>query len=577
MAEDLFPSHRFVAIFTLATSLVLFSARAADKPAGSSCFVDSVPASVAPEDREMSCDSQGLIVQQNADGTPNGGDTAQREGWYWLGVWIRNHTPGMPRWTRVRKVSFDEVLKLLEPKKDGVFYRHPTQAPFNNPYDKEWGFSRDQMVPLVAAMGMYNKQAEIRRLYEAMPMDLQGKHTFNGNWRNALGQDGMDCSAILKRGCDATSSCPLEVDTRDCSAKVDSRECSAAVDNRDCSLQTDTRDCSLNIDKTDCSLQQDTRSCGHDVLGVHVNDPFCEGLKAGQNAGYAVAKATCESNKAAKNLDYARLKATCESGKAGQNALYSSQKATCEGSKSSQNGIYAAQKADCEAQKVAQNGLYTAEKGRCEAEKGSQNVIYAGQKASCEAAKTAKKYACEVDKQLAFQTCRLGNIFNGDLLGPSDVNLFRRALKLNAMAVVDELTTPTVVQGGPPGEAELLTNSEIRVAKSNSDMDDVGDDLNHIVRLLMSQLRSSSGVGDFAVHTYAGRSASFGSYMSQYYLANPLGQKDMLGEIKQGIWSGWQPEGSASFGAVRWYHRPVVGANPMLAKLYKPIIEKYIN
>jgi hypothetical protein len=39
-------------------------------------------------------DADGLIVHQRPDGTFDGGDTAKREGWYWLGVWIRQNTPG---------------------------------------------------------------------------------------------------------------------------------------------------------------------------------------------------------------------------------------------------------------------------------------------------------------------------------------------------------------------------------------------------------------------------------------------------------------------------------------------------
>jgi len=129
-------------------------------------------------------DSDGLIVHKGLDG----GDTAQREGWYWLGVWIREHLLHEP-WTTSRKLTFPEVLRLLEPSGDGVFYRHPKLAPWNDPYSKEYGFSRDQMVPLVAAMGFWGFTNELRRLWNALPQDVVGgtKHTFNGEWKTVLG------------------------------------------------------------------------------------------------------------------------------------------------------------------------------------------------------------------------------------------------------------------------------------------------------------------------------------------------------------------------------------------------------
>ena len=91
-------------------------------------------------------DNYGLIVHKGMDG----GDTAQREGWYWLGVWIRQQVLKDP-WPIERKLSFPQVIQLLEPKHDGVFCRHPKFSP----YDREYGFSRDQMVSLVAAMGVW--------------------------------------------------------------------------------------------------------------------------------------------------------------------------------------------------------------------------------------------------------------------------------------------------------------------------------------------------------------------------------------------------------------------------------------
>src|SRR5947209_2257600 len=76
-------------------------------------------------------DKDGLIVHKGMDG----GDTAQREGWYWFGVWIRQHLLNDP-WSTPRKLTFRDVIGLLEPARDGVFYRHPKLTPWNNPYSK---------------------------------------------------------------------------------------------------------------------------------------------------------------------------------------------------------------------------------------------------------------------------------------------------------------------------------------------------------------------------------------------------------------------------------------------------------
>lgn len=485
-------------------------------------------------------DQYGLIVHKRPDGTFDGGDTAQREGWYWLGVWIRQHTPGLAPWTHTRALNFDQVLKLLEPNGDGVFYRHPKQPPYNNPYDKQFGFSRDQMEPLVAAMGVWGKRTEVVRLWNALPEDLIGKHTFNGDFRNFLGQAGPNCPYIKTWGCDATTDCSLKTDTRDCSLKTD---------NRDCSLQTDTRD---------CSLQVDTRSCGRDISlfnnnSIHLNDPGCETAKAAQNSAYAAAKAACEAAKAGQNLGYSTAKGSCELAKQWQNVAY------------------AAEKADCEVQKAAQNGLY------------------AGEKAACEIGKTSGKYACEANKQAAYQLCRTTNVHSGDLVGPMTVNLFMRAIGENPLLPTSpDIASESLVGGGVPGEAELLFNAHLRVAQASQDRNNVGDDLNLIVRLLMAQMRYPSPMSLEASRVYATqRPHSYGSYLRTYYSLfgedvtdcgpSTLTECVWKKRMDAGIAAGWQPDVSAPLGAVRWYHRPDIGANPQLADLYSVIISKFIK
>lgn len=149
----------------------------------SSRSVHGAALSQADDSRPIFYDKDGLIVHDGMDG----GDTAQREGWYWFGVWIRQYVLRQP-WTVPRKLVFSEVIKLLEPAGDGIFYRHPKLKPWNSPFDKDYGFSRDQMVPLVAAMGVWGLTRELRRLWNALPQDdlLGTKHTFNGGAKTIL-------------------------------------------------------------------------------------------------------------------------------------------------------------------------------------------------------------------------------------------------------------------------------------------------------------------------------------------------------------------------------------------------------
>lgn len=498
----------------------------------SECTVPKVQSTSSEKavDRLIYYDPDGLIVHRRDDGTCDGGDTAQREGWYWLGVWLRQHTPGMSSWKPDRKLNFDQVLNLLEPQHDGVFYRHPKLGPWNKPYDKEWGTSRDQLVPLIAAMGVWGKTAALRRLWEALPADLQGKHAFNGNWRNALGQDGWNCTELKSRSCGGTMDCSLREDTRDCTAQVDNRDCSAGEDRRDCSQPHDERSCST------CIIHNPFGGCIQ-----YGNDPFCEGAKAAQNKIY-------EGNKLA-----------CEAAKAGQNAGYATAKASCEASKTAQNSIYKANMAPCEAGKAA------------------QNAAYAHVKLACETAKTGGKYACELYKAAAQAACLASNIFNGDLFGPAEVNLFMRALNHNPVIPDPYFMTPSVVQGGIAGDALLLAGTHLRVGASY-DRDNVGDDLNHIVELLMSEIRYPTAISMNAVHEYAvQRQPSYGSYLGEYFAHFGDDCTSQAARINSGIAQGWKADASPVYGAVRWYHRSCTGGNPGLATLYEPILAHYIR
>ena len=330
------------------------------------------------------------------------------KGGIWLGVWLRQNVKGLQPWTAPRKLTFRQVLNLLEPAHDGVFYRHPKQRKFNNPRSKEYGFSRDQMIPLVAAMGVWGMHADIRRMWNALPEDVFGKHAFNGNYRNLLGQDGQDCDAIKKRGCDATA---------------------------DCSLKVDDRSCSLNADTRDCSLQEDRRSCGHDQevcvptplpwdLGrrecrtVHVNDPICEGAKAAQNVAYKASKDACEVAKA------------------------------------TQNEVYRKDEQSRELAKAVQNGIYKADKD------------------SCELAKAGGKGACELNKAADQLLCRATNVHSGDLIFPMTVNLFRRAIGENPLNPASSLYIPPAnLDGGLIGETNLWADARMPKPAAAADVE----------------------------------------------------------------------------------------------------------
>lgn len=519
------------------------------------------PAPPASTNPEIFYDADGLIVHHGPNGELDGGDTAQREGWYWLGVWIRLHTPGLQPWSPPRKLNFDQVLRLLEPNQDGVFYRHPKLPPWNNPRAKDYGFSRDQMEPLVAAMGVWGKHDELKRLWNALPEDLLGKHAFNGNWRNFLGQDGPDCSAIKKRGCDATQDCSLKVDDRDCSLRVDDRDCSLKVDDRDCSLKTDNRD---------CTLHEDTRSCGHDIVicapwpfndqchREHVNDPLCEAGKAAQNAAYKVEHDACEAAKAT------------------QNAAYKGEHDACEAGKATQNGIYKAQHDECEGEKAAQNLGYKVEHDACEAGKASQNAMYKAEHDACELAKTTSKAACEAQKAIDSTLCMITNVHSGDIVGPMTVNLFRRALGEDPLIPIStQIALPPVnIGSGVLGEAELGLNVGLRLAAATRDRGDTGDDLNLIVKLLMAKLQSPTPVSEGATTLYATtRPLSYGSYLGKYHEVYGEDATDIEKRIAAGIDAGWPSDSSAIVGAMRWYHRKDTGANPQLAELYESIVQ----
>ena len=156
-------------------------------PTVEECFHEDQEIQFAPAGSVFGRD--GLIMHDNEDF----GDTAQREGWYWLGVWIRQNRLHNP-WADhpPRKLSFHEVLKKLEPNGDGVFVRAPSKDPFgrNTDGNANHGTTRDQLIPLIAAMGVWGEHDALQRLWNALPEDILGKHEFQGHWHDAItGED----------------------------------------------------------------------------------------------------------------------------------------------------------------------------------------------------------------------------------------------------------------------------------------------------------------------------------------------------------------------------------------------------
>jgi hypothetical protein len=226
-----------------------------------------------------------------------------------------------------------------------------------------------------------------------------------------------------------------------------------------------------------------------------------------------------------------------------------------------------------------------ATKAACESAKAISN---AAQKLACETHKSGEKAMCEAGKFAATQYCELTNVFNGDNIGPAEVNLFLRALNKDPMTPSLDNALPFVIipfegasKGGIDGELALLANTHLIVGSTQADHDNTGDDLNHVVLLLMAKLIHPSFISDNAAQQYVEqRALSFGSYLGAYYKKHGDDLKDYQSRIVAGIAAGWKPDVSPIVGVVRWYHRPNSGdghANPQLSTLFAPIIDRLLH
>lgn len=106
-------------------------------------------------------DRYGLIVQADGDG----GDTAQREGFVWFGLYLRRTKLSLedPPYVGL-KLSFKDTISLLEIGQSGEFRRHPEPAQWWSDPKK---FSRDQQIPIVAALGALELKEPLERLWTA--------------------------------------------------------------------------------------------------------------------------------------------------------------------------------------------------------------------------------------------------------------------------------------------------------------------------------------------------------------------------------------------------------------------------
>jgi hypothetical protein len=501
------------------------------------------------EDQRLHFGPEGLIVHHTVTVDANGvehveneyGDTAQREGWFWVGEWIRQEKLKLK--PTARKLSFQEVLNLLEPNRDGIFVRAPMFDAFGRD-GKDQGFSRDQMVPLVAAMGLWGQNAALQRMWDAMPEDLLGKHSFNGEWRTFLDQRTSDCSGERKKDCSPQGDCSLKVDKTECSrdALVSAGKCPAE------------KGCPGNSCATsDCHTECPCGTCGDFNCRVEVCLPGlgCHTECPCGNCG----DMNCRTQVCVPGIDL-----------------------QCQAIKDSCNLQKAADAAACEAARVT-----------CETSKGATNTGFKIEHDACEAGKTAGKAVCEANKSAAIALCEAKKQkFTGDPIGPMGVNLFLRAgvrpISLNpaTLAMITNFDLGEVQLLGEIGNRLVCADPNTAGGTCKNDKGEVpepranvGDDLNDIIMLLMARVRVSTEKSAAAIALYRGRAHSYGSYFEAVCQKHgtPATDAELTSQVQEAISSGAVPVVSAPYGAVRWYHRSFTGANPALAAMYKPIME----
>jgi hypothetical protein len=526
----------------------------------SECFHEDQEIQFAPPGSAFQ--RAGLIMHDGGDF----GDTAQREGWYWLGVWIRQNELAQP-WTDTppRTLSFDEVLRKLEPHGDGVFVRAPGKDPFGRAMDgfDHHGTTRDQLVPLIAAMAAWGKRDALQRLWNALPEDVLGKHDFQGHWHNLLTNEDFytadPCNDIKNRDC------TQRVDTRDCShGGVCGRTCAGAacLDLCPCEERGCPSDCTTNNCHTECPCG----TCGDfncrtevclPLLGCHTECP-CGGC-GDMNCRVQVCVPGVDLDCEARRLDCERLRqqeaVACHAAEAG-----------CTAAKETQNALYAAEAATCGTQRLADVALCISQK--------QSGVLH----------------------------------FTGDPLLPMTYNLLVRS-GVTPLSVFPATVSAVSPPGFAIGEANLVgaidvlrnqASGDLTCAPSSSDrLDCVDQDMNSLAMLWMSRHKVATPLSESALASYRSRAHSYGSYFGAYCQAygpllshgecaaeDPACCRDksclnvqLTERMKAGIASGWPPDGPGigPYGALRWYHRWTTGANPRLSVLWRPVVDSLLR
>ena len=551
---------------------------------GAACLAEDEPIQFV-----VSSDSKNGLITHD-DGL---GDTAQREGWYWLGVWIRQERLNNP-WNQKRTLSFSEVLERLEPNRDGIFVRAPGLDPFGR--DNDTGTTRDQLVPLVAAMGVWGQNDKairdaLQRLWNALPEDRFGKHDFQGHWQDVspdlpLGPRKLPdmyttdpCKELSDRSCPA-----LNIDA--CIPKVDLPALEPAVPV--CSPPRVP-------DPSECMVQPPAPPappCPPCAFGI------CPPCPPAPPAPPAYVDAACMKRKADEGL---------------------SEHARCQEQ-------YARRVAD-RTKRLAENAESVKRQNERNVEEAAQCVLrrerHNVEVLACQKQKIEDVASCNVKKHSGLLK------FTGDLLPPSMYNLFIRAgvVPISIFPVTNELflrpgqtpiasapelniLPPGMPTGFPLGELNLKLGVDYyRNATSGSipalfgikpcnqektdPPDCVDQDMNTLAMLWMAREFIPTPEGAAALASYKSRAHSYGSYFGEYSRrfgpikgdpGCPLkdGKVDkgcldglLRQRLKDGIAASWQPDsaGGGPYGALRWYHRWSTKANPGLAVLWQPIVD----
>jgi hypothetical protein len=152
------------------------------------------------------------------------------------------------------------------------------------------------------------------------------------------------------------------------------------------------------------------------------------------------------------------------------------------------------------------------------------------------------------------------------------MDLFRQYIRRARNEAVDETLDHLILDAAV--EARLCC---IR------DANDVGDDLNLLVILTLSEMprQKKDYIAAIRKKFAENRPMNYGSYLGAYYQnydrKTNLDPKVMIDRIEKGIKAGWQPNCSGALGAIRWYCRSEAGGNPGLARMLRPIVQQYLG